>query len=545
MKFGIVPLASADGAILAHTLRAGGTVLKKGRRLGARELVILAAAGIEEVMAARLEPDDVPEDAVAHAVATALAGEGVRVAPPKTGRANLFAAAHGLWHLDSKRIHELNEIDEAITVATLADGARVNAQEMVATVKVIPFAVPRLTMQRCLVAARQEGQEAATRVAPFSPMRVGLLLTQLAGQPSARLEQGTRALTERVNRLGSRVVSEVTCKHDIPAVAQALADLAARDVDCVLLLGASAIVDRRDVIPAAIELSGGTVHRFGMPVDPGNLILVASRATQTGICSLIGVPSCARSPKRSGFDMVLERLAAGASVEALEVPRLGVGGLLPEIASRPAARDVTLAIDAAPDPRVGALVLAAGSSRRMGSVNKLLVPIDGIPMVTRVVDRVQTVVPEVTVVTGHQSGEVVAVLEGRDLRQVHNAEHEQGLASSLKAGIADLPKALDGVLVCLGDMPWVKSETMAALVDAFDPAGGAAICVPVHQGKRGNPVLWGRRYFEEILALSGDVGARELLARHDDEVVAVAVDDPSILWDVDTEEALRERKSST
>ncbi|MFO0749203.1 MAG: NTP transferase domain-containing protein [Myxococcota bacterium] len=565
MRFGLLPLAEVAGAevILAHTLRVGGAVLKKGRRLDADDVRLLAAAGVTEVMAARLGDGDVGEDAVAARVAAALAGAGVRVAAAKTGRANLYATTAGLVHVDAARIDALNLVDEAVTAATLAPLAVVQPGTMVATVKVIPFAVPAATVARCVeagVGAAEPGGAggAACAVRAFRPLRVALVLTRLEGQPEARLEQGARAVGDRVRAIGSTLVAEVRCAHDIAAVTRALGDVLALEVDLVLLLGASAIVDRQDVIPAAVERAGGHIDHFGMPVDPGNLILVARSAERGGV-AILGVPSCARSLKRSGFDMLLERFAAGLPCGRDEVMRMGVGGLLPEIASRPGPREegaaMTTTTTESERPRIAALVLAAGSSRRMGPTNKLLVPIDGRPMVVRAVDAVQgaasaAAIGEVVVVTGHEAERVRAALAeragaaGARLRFVHNDAHATGLASSLKAGVAALGAEVDGVLVCLGDMPWLRASTLTALVAAGargdgEGGDGVGIAVPTIEGKRGNPVVWGRRYFGEILALDGDMGAKELLARHRDEVAWVEVDDPGILLDVDTEDALR------
>lgn len=534
MRFGVLPItgaerAEAEGAILAHTLRADGVVLKKGHRLGAEDLVRLAAAGYDSVMAARLESGDVGEDVAAEALARALAGPGVRVAPAKTGRANLYAAAHGIWEIDGSRVDAINGVDEALTVATLAPMTPVRPGEMVATVKVIPFAVALETLGRTLDRA---GRGAAS-VRAFRVSRVGLVLTRLDGQPPARLEQGARAVGDRVRALGGTIVRELRCAHAVAPVAAALGELLALALDLVLVLGASAIVDRRDVIPAGIVASGGLVEHFGMPVDPGNLILLARHGGRP----ILGVPSCARSPKRSGFDMVLERVAAGLPWGRTEVMRLGVGGLLPDIPSRPGPREAVE--DESRRPRVAGLLLAAGSSRRMGSRHKLLVPIEGRAMVARAAEVLCAAgLSEVVVVTGDRAEEVQAALGDLPVRFVHNPDHQSGLASSLKAGLQALGPDIDGALVALGDMPWVKPETIGALTDAFALSAAGAICAPFVGGKRGNPVLWARRYFPEILGLSGDSGARELLARHADAVRQVEVDDPGVLWDVDTEEAL-------
>ena len=185
--------------------------------------------------------------------------------------------------------------------------------------------------------------------------------------------------------------------------------------------------------------------------------------------------------------------------------------------------------------RVGAVVLAAGLSRRMGAVNKLLLEVAGAPMIARCVDAVLgSAARPVVVVTGHEPARVRAALAGRELIFVHNAEPAQGLAASLRAGIAALGDELDGAVVCLGDMPWVSAEHIDALIEAFATSGERAICVPTFEKTRGNPVLWPARTFAEIRALTGDRGARSLLATYADEVCEVPVSDPGVTRDVDT-----------
>src|SRR5262249_55661367 len=236
----------------------------------------------------------------------------------------------------------------------------------------------------------------------------------------------------------------------------------------------------------------------------------------------------------SGFDWVLERLCAGLDVSGADIAAMGVGGLLKEIPSRPQPRAP------APEPapkKIGAVVLAAGLSRRMGA-NKLLIPVRGAPMVARAVDALlESPARPVVVVLGHQAGEVRAALAGRAVTFVDNPDYATGLSTSLRAGIAALG-AVDGAIVCLGDMPWVRAEHVKALIAAFDPGAGRTICVPVHEGKRGNPVLLGARHFAAVQRLTGDVGARALIEEHADEVCAVPVGDGGVTIDVDTREML-------
>jgi molybdenum cofactor cytidylyltransferase len=179
----------------------------------------------------------------------------------------------------------------------------------------------------------------------------------------------------------------------------------------------------------------------------------------------------------------------------------------------------------------------------MGS-NKLLADFRGEPMIRAVVRNVRaSAVDDVIAVTGHDKGKVTAVLEGSEARIAHNPDFEKGLATSLRAGVAAAGDA-GAVLICLGDMPLVKPQTIDKLIAAFNPTEHRTIIAPMHKGQFGNPVLWGREHFPKLMALEGDRGARSLIAELKSEAVEIAVDDPGILADADTPEALAEMRRS-
>jgi molybdenum cofactor cytidylyltransferase len=534
MKFGKVPLAQALDAVLGHTLRAGERVLKKGRVLSEDDLRALASAGLAEVTCARLDAGDVLEGEAAAAIARALASEHIAAAEPATGRCNLFARTRGLVEIDRAGVDELNAVDEAVTLATLAPSAVVEPDQLVATVKIIPFAVSARVFERCLGLAKRP----LLRLLPFAAARAGLVLTRLFGTVESVLDRAAQNQRIRLERFGSTLAEERRCAHDETEVAQHIADLLAAGCSPILVLGASAIADRADVVPAAILRAGGVIDHFGMPVDPGNLLLLGHR----GAVPIVGVPGCARSLAESGFDWVLARLLCGHMPGPRELMAMGVGGLLTEPPSRPQPRVGSAA--AAHAPKVAAVVLAAGRSQRMADRNKLLAPLGGKPIVAHVVESaLASRARPVVVVTGHQTPEVRAALEGHDVRFVHNPDFATGMASSLRAGISALGREVDGALICLGDMPLVGAHHLNAVVDAFDPAGDETICVPTWQRKRGNPVLWSRRHFDELGALSGDVGARGLLDRHAEHIRYVPMPDDGVTLDADTEEALRALES--
>ena len=534
MKFGRVSVADAAGAVLAHSMRVGGRTFRKGRVLSAEDVELLVREGCDTVVGARFDPGDVAEDEAAQAAAQALAGGGVRVGAPFTGRCNVFAATDGLFIVRAPDIDRFNAVDEALTVATLPAPRAVREGEMLATVKVIPFAVPGAVIDGALACL---GAEPAIRVEAFEPMAAAVIQTRLPAMKETVLEKTTRVLRSRIEALGGRVVGDTRCEHDAAAVSRAVGRALDSGAGIVLIAGASAIVDRRDVVPAGIVAAGGEVLHLGMPVDPGNLLLLARCRGRP----VLGLPGCARSPVLNGLDLVLERLAARLDVAPRDIMAMGVGGLLKETAARSQPRRGSREPAPARAPRVSALVLAAGRSTRMGPVNKLLAPFGGRAMVRAVVDELAgSSVRPVVVVTGHEAGRVEEALAGAGAHLVHNPGYRQGLSGSIRAGLAELPESAEAAVICLGDMPLVTSAHVDRLVAAFDPAEGREICVPVFEGKRGNPVLFARRFFDEIAGVRGDVGARHLIGEYEEYVCEVAMGDRAVLVDVDSPQALRE-----
>jgi molybdenum cofactor cytidylyltransferase len=545
VRFGETLLEQAEGHILAHSLRLADGVLKKGKVLDSGDLRRLDAAGHRRIVTACLEPGDVPEDEAAQRLARALTGAGVRAGAPFTGRCNLFAAARGLLQIDAACIDAVNRVHESLTVATLAAPAVVDVKQMLATVKVIPFAVPQAALDAAVAAAgggRAAHLPAAIALRSFRPLRAALVQTRLHGTRESVLDKTARVLAARVHALDGVLADERRCAHAVDAVAAAVAAQLDAGHELVLVSGASAIVDRRDVVPAGIVAAGGELVHFGMPMDPGNLLLVARR----GAVPILGLPGCARSPRYNGLDAVLERLAADLPVAPGDVMGMGVGGLLKEIPERPQPRASSVSsVSSARAPQVTAVLLAGGQSRRMGSLNKLLAPVDGVPMVRATLECIIAGgVDRVLVVTGHESERVRAALHGLRVDFVHNPHYAQGLSTSLACGIGALRADVDAALVCLGDMPRVRPQHVQRLLAAFDPLEGRSICVPTHRGKRGNPVLWDRRYFAQMRAVRGDVGARHIIGEHLDAVCEVEMDDAGVLLDVDSPQALAELASS-
>lgn len=535
MKFGPVAPKDARGATAVHSIRQGELVLKKGTLIGDKEIAALDAAGVKEIVVARLDQGDVSEDEAAASIAAAVAGEGTRTDRAFTGRCNLFAEAAGIFVVDRDTVDRLNRVDEAVTLATLSAYKPVVEGEMIATVKIIPFAVSGKARDKAVAAAKKA--EPVIRIAPYVIRKVGVVSTLLPGLAPKVIEKTLHITQERLAPAGATIVAERRVPHDEAALAAAIGEVRNAGAEMVIVFGASAIADRRDVIPMAIESAGGAIEHFGMPVDPGNLMLIG----RIGEAPVIGAPGCARSPKENGFDWVLMRLLAGLAVSRTDITGMGVGGLLMEIVTRPQPRREPVA---EAGQRIAAIVLAAGRSTRMGPLNKMLAEIGGKPLVRIAAEQaLASRAKPVIVVTGHQREQVEAALAGLPVRFVHNPDYADGLGTSLRTGIAAVPEEAGGAIVCLGDMPQVDAGLIDKLLAAFDPDKGALIVVPSIDGKRGNPVVWSRRFFNELMAISGDVGARHLIGQYAEVMTEVPLSGEAALTDVDTPESLKAVKA--
>ncbi|MDE8347975.1 MAG: molybdopterin-binding/glycosyltransferase family 2 protein [Acidocella sp.] len=538
MIFGRVKLAAARGAILAHNLKTADRVLRKGALVDATAYQMLEAAGYAEVTVARLEPGDVPEGEAAIALGQALLTPGLRRSEDVHGRVNLYAQSGGLLCVNNAAVDQLNMIDESITLATLAHRSVVAAGDMVATLKIIPFAVSFAAMAQATDLIAQAAGVLGLR--PFAPLRVGLVLSELPQLTQATISATINATQNRIIAHGGTMLPPLRTPHRTIELTAAILALQNQGAELILISGASAVTDRLDVAPAAIIAAGGEITHFGMPVDPGNLICFG----RLGGKHVVVLPGCARSPKLNGFDWVLDRIFAGEDIDAHAVAQMGAGGLLKEIETRPAPRALAHAAGygAAPTarPRIAGVVLAAGLSSRMAPANKLLTMLPGgKTMIAQVVDSVlASIASPVIVVTGHQEEQIKAALAGRNVRFVYAPDYHDGMAASLRAGIAALSYGIGAALICLGDMPLLAPATLNRIIDAYDPAESREIVLPIFDSQRGNPVLWGQRFFPALLNLSGDVGARQILHQHMEHVVEINTESDEILRDFDSPEAM-------
>ncbi len=528
MKFSARPVLKCEGAVLAHSLKLNGLRLRKGHLLTAGDIEQIKDAGIAELIVAVLENGDVGEDDAARRLAEAVGLHGYQLSPAGTGRVNFHAEVNGVFRVSPALVDAINRIDPGISLATLEDYEPVLAGRMVATVKIIPYAVSEKTLRQVEEIARS-GR--VFSVETYHAHKVSVISTMLPALKESVVEKTLKVLEKRLLPSGSQIISHQKVAHLSGEIAAAI-EAARDDCDLIVLFGASAICDENDVIPTALRRAGGHVERVGMPVDPGNLLMLGA----IGSIPVIGAPGCARSPARNGLDFVLERLLAGVAVSSVDLSAMGVGGLLMEIGSRPQPREV--AAHGEQRNRLAGILLAAGQSRRMGALNKLMLKVDGKEMVRRMSEAALETVEVLHVVTGHEAEAVMGTLDGLDIEFVHNSDYREGLSSSLRSGIESLGDDVTHAMVMLGDMPRIDAAMLGRLTHALNESPEGSIIVATSNGKRGNPVIWPRAYFDALTAISGDTGARHLIGENRERVVEVDLGEAAAL-DIDTPEAFQ------
>ena len=485
MKFGSVQVGQAAGCILAHSVMTDGCRYRKGTVLTAGHIERLSAAGVTDVTVAELSEGDIGEDEAASRIADALleGTEGFSRTAAFTGRANIYADLPGVVSFDTAAVGELNSINPAVTLATLPNFTRVAPRSMVATAKIITFAVPASDLDRAIEASR-----GLMKHCPVRRVDASLVVTRVEGQANRLVEKGRSAVAARLTNLGI----ELRDTHVVPHRPDSVRDaLESSEGSLLLILTGSATSDLLDVGPEGLRQAGGRVHRFGIPVDPGNLLFHG----ELGDRPVIGLPGCARSPALNGADWVLERIACGIRLTDRDLAEMGVGGLLKEIPSRPQPRSSTSGPGLR--PRIAALILVESCSDALRDILEVAGRSD--------VDDVRIAGPETV------CGQIEHALP--DASGFLAVAETVGRSGLIKAGIGSLGANNDAVLLIRSGDPVPAEGLLNKMIAAFSPEDGREIVMVSTAGssRRGPPILFGKRFFESLSGLSGDRGGADLL----------------------------------
>jgi molybdenum cofactor cytidylyltransferase len=331
MKFEAVPIEQAVGHVLGHNIadQNGRRALRKGKRITSKQVSLLRSLGHETVYVARIEDSDVGEDIAADRISRSIAGLGIRLSQARTGRVNLFAQLLGVVDVDTGRLLRLNQLP-GVTLATLPQHAVVARDRIMATLKVIPYALAEETV----LEAETLAEAPLVCLKPLLPKRVGLILSGGPAVEARVTSSFESALAARVEQLNAKIeLSEyvpLENQADEIRLAAIIEKMVETGIDLLILAGETAIMDRYDISPRAVERAGGEIACFGAPVDPGNLLMLA----YSGAVPILGAPGCSRSPKTNIIDVVLPRLLVGERLNQKDIAWLAVGGLLEDVPER-------------------------------------------------------------------------------------------------------------------------------------------------------------------------------------------------------------------
>ena len=333
MKFKRSKIRDSLGCILAHSIKTKNGKLKKGQIISKIDIKELLDLNIENILVGQLDKDEVTENKAANIIANSIISKNIYKKQAFTGRCNLYSKENGVLEIPEQIINKINFINESITIATLPMWSLVKSNQMIATIKIIPFATKLKYLKKAQNYLNKYSNK--LKVHKLKNNKIGIIYTKYAHNKTDDPAKKSSVINSRIISLGSTINKEIICEHNENEIASSLKVLIKHKCNPILIYGASAIIDRSDVVPTGIKICGGQIDHFGMPVDPGNLLLLG-RVKNTKI---IGIPSCAKSPKLNGFDWVLWRILSGLNIQAKDIQSLGVGGLLKEIPSRPQPRE--------------------------------------------------------------------------------------------------------------------------------------------------------------------------------------------------------------
>lgn len=320
MIFGNWPVEEAEGTVLGYAVAAGAHSFRKGTLLTSDHLSALKQHGVTHIFAARLEKDDISENDAALAIAKFLLSNHVEAGPPATGRVNIFSRHDGLFHADASAIDAINLLDPRVSIATLPNDHRIELGQMVATVKIIPFAIPTELIERILTT---QNKSRAIDVRPFKAMRIGLIQSRLPSIRETVLDKTKELISSRIKKNHGSVSIERRVTHEQTALSHSIQEVT-ENCDLTIVFSASSVADEADIVPRAIKNCGGEIMRIGVPVDPGNLLVLAKLHGKY----IVIAPGSARSARANSLDGILDRLMAGVRLHADDLGKMGVGGLL-------------------------------------------------------------------------------------------------------------------------------------------------------------------------------------------------------------------------
>ncbi len=524
------PLEST-GLVLAQSYNLPDKTISKGTFITNEIVAYFKKGNVQTILCAVPEEGDIHEDEAAEAISSAIDKNHIYAEKASTGRVNFKSQSLCLVRYERGFIKEVNLVDESIAFSIVEHNQLLAKNDLIATLKIIPFFIQKKYVDQVIKILAKDD---LFKVYSLKKKDVTLIQTCFEWQKKSIFTATSNVTKARLESLGCSLNEEKLISHDYNTLRTEIRSSVDNGPEVVLISGASAITDRSDYIPKAILSEGGEIIQYGLAVDPGNLLLIG----KVGNTTIIGMPGCARSPKLNGFDWVLQLLMADIPINKEELADMGAGGLLMEIASRPLPRALAKSVNKK-EKKVMGVILAAGNSTRMGKDNKLLKNIGDAPLIRNTaIEMLKSDLDTCSIVLGYQSDKVAAVIKDLDINLILNPIWEEGQASSLKAAINNLDATYSDILIMLGDLPGIKSSHINRIIEEHLMTNNrkSKITIPSFKGQKGNPIIWGRSFFQDLSNLEGDVGGRALFSEHPAAINILEMDDPWVVTDADTPE---------
>ena len=540
MKIEHLDPKESQGSILAQSYNLSERKLSKGTRVSKAIVELLNKENIKTILCAVPHENDLDEDAAAEAISNAIDRNRLYAEEASTGRVNFRTPALGVVRYNRELIKKINLVDESIAFSIVEHNQLLAKNDLIATLKIIPFFVSKIYVEQVVTLL---SKYEIFKIHRLEEKKVEFIQTYYDWQKRSIFKATSNVTRSRLDALGCLLEKETLIPHDHESLCSEIKSSLDSGAQVLLISGASAITDRSDYIPKAILSVGGEIIQYGLAVDPGNLLLIG----QIGNTTIIGMPGCARSPKLNGFDWVLQLLMANIPITKEELADMGAGGLLMEIASRPLPRALSKSVNKR-EKKIMGVILAAGNSTRMGKDNKLLRNVGEASLIRNtVVEMLKSDLDSCSIVLGYQSDKVAEVIKDLNINLILNPLWQEGQASSLKAALNTLDDTYSDLLIMLGDMPGVKTRHINKVIEEHLLANNrkSKITIPSFNGRKGNPVIWGRSFFPDLSNIEGDLGGRALFSQHPAAINLLDVDDSAFVTDADTPEDFKKFLSNS
>lgn len=539
MKFGEFPVYDALGIELTHPVKCQEKTLKKGHILTSSDIGQLQYAGIKTVIGVQFSSDDIHPETAADILLKTMAGDYLRyTTPDENGYSEIFADIDGVFISDRERLNRFNAHSENISLMTVQPYLPVYKGQFVANLRLFGPAVTAETLNEAVT--KISGTGPLLKVAPYAFCKIGFIRT-IADKSHIR-PQDTAELEKRFGAYGFDVVYHDLCEHSSAQVEKSVRDAIDAQAEIVLVESPFPPLHRDDVVPKGFREAAGDIDRLGWPMDTGVSLVIGHKND----VKLLGY--CAADTDRPAFDMLMRFLATKSLPDASVFPSLALGISLERMAKRitPQQTEKSINVGAVSDSeKIAVVILAAGSSRRMIGSNKLLEPLNGLPMIEHVVrSALSSQADYVAVVTGHDAKFIEKRLEKYDVKIARNPDYVSGVLGSIRLGLAVLPPDIAGAVVLPADMPAFTEEYIDKLIDAFDfKAKRPPVVLPSFNSVRHNPVLWPRDLFKVVKIVPEDSHWTPALIEHSDYIKEIVLKDDLPLTDINTHGDLEKYKA--